>query len=87
MYSTLGRLFEKPDNFATLRVTVKFGFLEYRNAVETHFEPPASRWNQLDSSIGPSRTYLSRQPGGSGLIVSKSAVFDRDFHVAAGLDT
>jgi hypothetical protein len=47
-----------------------------------NFEAPASRRNQFDLGGRPAILELSRQTGGSGLVVSKRAVFDCDSHAA-----
>jgi len=73
-------LFQKPDDLTGLCVSVQLRFLENRLPIESDFETTPARWNQLDVPVGPSVPELSRQTGGSRLIVSKSAVFDADFH-------
>lgn len=77
----LGRLSEQTDNLALFGVPAKLRLLENGNAIARHFEPPASRRNQLYLRIRPGLPDLSRQTDGSRLIVSKRAVFDRDFHL------
>jgi hypothetical protein len=61
-------------------VTVKLRLLKHRYAVNADLEPAAARGDRHDLRIGPLLLELSRQPGGSGLIVSKRAVLDRDLH-------
>ena len=76
----LGRLSEQTDNLALFGVPAKLRFLENRNAIARHFEPAASRRDQLDLRIGPRLPDISRQTDGSRFIISKRAVFDRDLH-------
>ena len=59
---------------------MKLRFLEDRHPVTGHLEATAARGDQLDTRIRPFLCKLSRQPGSSGLVVSKRAVFDRDLH-------
>ena len=61
-------------------MTMKLRFLENRNPVTGHLEAAAAGRDQLDIRIRPFLRELSRQPGSSGLVVSKRAVFDRDLH-------
>src|SRR5437867_10294091 len=53
---------------------------ENRHSIQYNFEASGARWNQLDLRVGIPLPHLSRQTGGSRLVVSKSAVFDRDLH-------
>ena len=55
-------------------------FLEYWYTVTDDFEPAAPRRDQLDLDPRVVVPELSRQTGGSGLVVSKGAVLDADFH-------
>jgi hypothetical protein len=64
-----------------MSVSVELRLLENRYAVAADLEPSATGRDQLDLGVGPLFGELSRQPGGSGLIVSKSAVLYRDLHV------
>src|SRR2546426_12801243 len=48
--------------------------------VHRHVEHPARGFNETNLSIGNGVFQLSRQTGGSGLIVSNDAVLDRDEH-------
>ena len=73
--------FDQPCNFAGLCMASEFRFLENRSAVDKDFETTAARGNQFDARIRIFLVELSRQTGGSGLVVSKSAVFDGDVHV------
>ena len=86
-YPWLGRLLQQLDDFTRCCVPAKFGLLEHRNSVARDFEPPASRRNHLDLRFRPLFANLSRQPGGSGFVVSKGAVFDRDLHLPTGVET
>jgi hypothetical protein len=56
-------------------------FLEHGRVVHDNFESPAARRDQFDCGMRVFLSELSRQTGGSGLVVSKRAVFDRDIHV------
>ena len=73
-------LLEPGSDFPRPGVPSELRFLEKRHSVAQHFEPAASRRNQLDSGAGVPVSELSRQTGGSGLVVSERAVFDRDVH-------
>jgi hypothetical protein len=79
--ATDGSIFlEQTQNLARLGVTPFPRLLEYRNAVAKDLEAPATRRDQLDLHVGVSFLQLSRQTGGSWLVVSNSAVFDADLH-------
>ncbi len=67
-------------DFPRLRVTPGLRLLVYRNAIANDLEASASRWKELDIGLRILPANLSRQTGGSGLVASKSAVFDADFH-------
>ena len=49
-------------------------------AVDRHIEHPARGFHLSDLGIGESLFQLSRQTGGSGVVVSNDAVLDRDEH-------
>ena len=59
-------------------------FFEDRITVAEHLESPFAGRNQLDLDAGIMIPELSRQTGGSGLVVSKSTVLDADFHCSSG---
>jgi hypothetical protein len=61
-------------------VPVQLRFLKDRDAVAYDLETATPRRDQLDLGVRPSLRQLRRQPGSAWLVVSKSAVFDRDFH-------
>jgi len=63
-------------------VPVKLRFLKNWYTVRHDFEPPAPRGDQLDVCGGPSVPELSRQTGGSWLVISEGAVFDSDLHAS-----
>ncbi len=65
---------------AGLRVAAKALLGEDPDAVHRHLEDAARPFDQLDGRLGQRPLELSRQTGGSGLVVSDSAVFDRDVH-------
>ena len=71
---------EKRDNLARPRVASRLRLLIHRNAVPEHLESSAARRYQLDVRRRISVTNLSRQTGSSGLVASKGAVLDGDFH-------
>jgi hypothetical protein len=71
---------EKLPDLARFDVSAELRFLEYRLAVAEDFEPAAPRWNQINFYTGIVVPELSRQTGGSGLIVSNDAVLDADSH-------
>ena len=75
---------EKFSDFARFDVPAELRFLEYRFTVAEDFEPPAARRNQINFYAGIVVPELSRQTGGSGLVVSKSAVLDADLHGPLG---
>ena len=86
-YPSLGRLLQQLDDFTGQCVPASPGLLEDGCAVARNFESSASRRNHLDLRIRPLFANLSRQPGSSGFVVSKRAVFDRDLHLATGFET
>jgi hypothetical protein len=49
-------------------------------AVHGHLEHPAGRGDETDLRVGPFLLQLSRQTGGSGLIVSDDAELDDHAH-------
>jgi hypothetical protein len=62
-------------------VPIELRLFKNRNAVEANFKASATGRDHLDDCIRPPILELSRQTGGSGLVVSNNAVFDRDFHI------
>ena len=72
--------FDQPHDLARFSVAMELRFLKNRNAVYYNLKASTPRRYQLDVRGGPVISELSRQTGGSRLIVSKRAVFDRDFH-------
>src|SRR3990172_274365 len=66
-----------------LRVAPQGLLGEHQVAVHGHLEDPARRRNQPDVGVGHFALQLSRQTGGSGLVVSDDAVLDD--HPHAGL--
>ena len=67
-------------DLARSRVPSESRFFKNRSFIHDDFEPSAAGWNQLDLRVRIPLPHLSRQTGGSWLVVSKSAVFDRDLH-------
>lgn len=53
---------------------------EHRVAVHGHLEDSPRGLDQLGLDTGKLFLQLSRQTGGSGLVVSNDAVFDADVH-------
>ena len=77
---TVERARNESRDLARSRVSAEPRLFEDRHSIQHHFEPSASRWNQLDLCVRIPLPRLSRQTGGSWLIVSKSTVFDGDLH-------
>ena len=67
-------------DFARLGVAPQPGFLEYGRTVQQDFEPASTRRDQIDGRRWITLPQLSRQTGGSGLVVSNRAVFDLNVH-------
>jgi hypothetical protein len=64
-----------------------FRFLVDRDAIAHDLESTALRRYHLDFGIGETRPNLSRQTGGSGLVVSNDTILDADdgaFHFLGG---
>jgi hypothetical protein len=55
-------------------------FGEDHLTIQGHFEGPAGRFDQTNLRIRVGFSDLSRQTGGSRLVVSNYAVFDLDQH-------
>ncbi len=72
--------FNETGNFARPRVPSKLRLLIHRLAVDDDFKSPFPGRNHQVLGVGPFPLELSRQTDGSGLVVSKRAVFDRDLH-------
>ena len=72
--------FDQAGDFARSRMPSKLRLFIHRLAVDDYLEPPFSGRNHQILGVGPFALQLSRQTDGSGLIVSKRAVFDRDLH-------
>jgi hypothetical protein len=64
-------------------VPTELGLLEHRLSVGDHLESAASRRGHLQLGVGEALTNLSRQTGGSRLVVSDDAVLDADLHCSA----
>jgi len=72
------RILEFSDDgldFALIGEAPDLMFGKYENAIHVHVEDPASTLNQRGVGIKRS-LQLGRQPGGSWLVVSSSAVFN-----------
>ena len=86
-YRTTGNpllVLQQTHDLARVSVAVQLRFLEYRDAITRYLETSAPRRDQLDLDVGPSLPQLRCQPGSAWPVVSKSAVFDRDFHGVPG---
>jgi hypothetical protein len=55
-------------------------FLEYGLSVGDHLETSSPRRDHLQLGVGEALPDLSRQTGGSRLVVSNDAIFDADLH-------
>jgi hypothetical protein len=74
------RALDQLQNLCRLRVTAE-GFLgEHEVAVHGDLEDAAGGRNQPDLGVGYVLLQLSRQTGGSRLVVSDDAVFDDHAH-------
>ena len=75
---------EKLPYLTRFDVAAELRFFEDRIPVAENLESPFAGRNQVDLDAGIMIPELSRQTGGSGLIVSKSTVLDADFHCSSG---
>ena len=66
-------------------MSAQLGFFEHRLTVDGDLESPAARWSHLQLRIREPLPNLSRQTGGSGLVVSDDAIFDADLHGGGGV--
>src|SRR5258705_11821841 len=82
--SVSSRLFEERQDFTRLGVAPRPRFLVHGFPVAKYFEAAASRRNHLQVRLGKTLANLSRQTGGSRLVVSNDAIFDADLHSARG---
>jgi hypothetical protein len=71
---------DQADHFSGLGVPSELLFREDQHPVDCDFEHPATRRDQLDLRRRVGSLELSRQPGGSGLVVSLNAILDRNLH-------
>ena len=74
---------QKPQYFTLQCMSAKLRFLKNRNAIAHDLEPAPFGGPHLDLYVLIAIPDLSRQTGGSRLIVSKSAVLDRNLHCRA----
>jgi hypothetical protein len=81
-----GRVADQSHDLPRLDVAAERLLGEDEAAVNRHVEDPARRWHEADFGIGKGLFQLSRQTGGSGLVVSNDAVLDRDEHAAVPLE-
>ncbi len=58
---------------------------EQESPVDRHIEHAARGFHKADVGVGKGLLQLSRQTGGSGLVVSDDAVLDRDLHAVIPL--
>ena len=75
---------ELPD-LARLCVAAKPRLLKDGDSIKRHFEAASARRNQVYHRVWIALPELSRQTGGSGLVVSNAAVFDLDVHGSPSL--
>src|SRR5687767_12428670 len=73
------RIYEA-DDLARLRVPAQGRLRKQRRAVDGHFEHAARGADHFDLDTGECLLQLSRQTGGSELVVSDDAVFDANMH-------
>jgi hypothetical protein len=83
--SGLGVAGEDRHDLAGARVPVELRLLEDRRAVAQDLEPSPAGWDQFYLCRREVVAYLGRQTGGPWFVVSKSAVFDADFHAVPPL--
>lgn len=76
----LQSLSDQLHDLAGFRVAPQLRLLEDRPLIHNHLEATAPRWDQFDRRLGVTFPKLSRQTGGSGLVVSIRAVLDGDGH-------
>ncbi len=57
-------------------------FLEHRDSLSHNLKSATARGDHVDFHARVFLVQLSRQTGGSGLVISDRAVFDRDLHCA-----
>src|SRR6266853_5598408 len=74
------RVLDQFHDLSWLRVAPESLLREYQIAVDGHFEDAARRGHQPDFGIGNFMLQLSRQTGGSRLVVSDDAVLDDHAH-------
>lgn len=73
------RIYEA-DDLAGLRVPAHRRLREHHDAIHGDVEHAAGGADHFDLDTGEFLLQLSRQTGGSGLIVSNDAEFDADMH-------
>jgi hypothetical protein len=61
-------------------VSAQLRFLEYRLPIDAHLKSPAAGADQLQLGVGEPVPNVSRQTGGSRLVVSNDAILDADLH-------
>lgn len=71
---------KKADYFPEFGVASCLRFLVNSDTITDDLETSPARRDELDVGLRVFLTNLSRQTGGSGLVASKGAVFDSDFH-------
>jgi len=75
-----GDLPHQLHDFSGLGVASQRLLGENATTVDLHFEHAARRLDQLYVGVGVGLADFGRQTGGSGLVVSDDAVFDRNAH-------
>jgi hypothetical protein len=71
---------DQPDHFTRRGMAARLPLGEDALAVHIDVEDAARGADHLDLDAGKLLLQLSRQTGGSGLVVSDDAVFDPDVH-------
>jgi hypothetical protein len=75
-----GRAGNQFQNLSRFGVAPERLFREYELPVHGHLEHPAGGGHQPDVGVGKDVPQLSRQTGGSVLVISDNAVFDDHAH-------
>lgn len=76
--------FKQSENLASLYVALFLRFSEHRDSVAQNLESSAARRHEIDCRVRVFLRELSRQTGGSGIVVSDRAVLDLDLHNCSG---
>ena len=74
------RALDQRQDLSRLRVPPERLLRKHQVTVHRHLEHPARRGHQPDLGVGDLRLQLSRQTGGSWLVVSDDAILDDHAH-------